>query len=198
MGPSLPRQIGHARPAPDPAAPLLAELQEQRNAIADLRGLLERQNQLTQALALQNAAVVLDLLQQTGYAQRRFFSATSTIAATATATVVDLDVPTGMVGFWRELQIEPDQSRTLALIMNIDGSPELRNTSVIATTLIPQSVWLPFYRNFQLVITNDDAAAPHNIEVVGIRIFLELDLWRAVQDRLQAGVGCLCGLDERR
>lgn len=172
---------------------------EQLRIVAELKRIADgvtHSNELLHALAIQNAPVTLDLLQQAGLARRQFFAANKVIAATTTATVVDLQPGDGNVGFWRRLDVEPDQSRILSMIVSIDGTPELRNPSVVPGELIPTSQWLPFYARFQATFTNLDGVNTHEVNVVGERVFLEGKVWDQIHAVLRQGGFTVCGLED--
>jgi hypothetical protein len=177
-------------------ASLLAMLNRLDAATVGLRNAVERTNALLCTIALQDAAVVLDLLQQAGHAEQRFFATAVNVAATATAAgVVDLQPGTGRVGFWRRLDVEPDQSRIFSMQLTIDGRPELTDPSVVPGSLIPTSVWLPFYARFLVDFTNNDAIGAHTINVKGIRVFLDAHRWQEIRNALVRGINTLCGVE---
>lgn len=174
-------------------ASLLATLARLDAATVGLENAVERTNALLCTIALQDAAVVLDLLQQAGHAEQRFFATAVNVAATATAAgVVDLQPGAGYVGFWRRLDVEPDQSRIFSMQLTIDGKPELTDPSVVPGSLIPTSVWLPFYARFLVDFTNTDAIGAHTINVKGIRVFLDAARWQQIRDDLVEGINTLC------
>lgn len=178
------------------AATLATLLQRLNSATDRLTSHVDRTNDLLCTIALQDAAVVLDLLQQAGHAEQRFFATAANVpAASTTNNVVDLQPGAGQVGFWRRLDIEPDQSRIFSMQLTIDGRPELTNPSVVPGSLIPTSVWLPFYARFQVDFTNTDAIAAHTINVMGIRVFLESNRWTEIRQALVRGVNTLCGVE---
>ena len=139
-------------------------------------------------LVLQDAAIALDLLHLRGDAQRTFFHNAPSIAAAANTDVVDLDVPPGdWVGFWRNLEIEVNVSNAMTMVVFVDSREELRDDSLTNRDILPPTIWLPFFNNFRVNVTNDDVAA-QTVKVSGFAVFLNSVAWRDIKQTLEAGI----------